>query len=890
MKLFYNYIKILGFLILIVFQNNSYGTHLVGGTLYYKLLAEGASANTYQITLDIYRDCSATTDFNNLVYIGVFRGDTKDSLPTINLNMVKREFVEPVLDSCVVSPPGLCYERAVYKGTIVLAKFSGGYYLSWQRCCRNGTILNIVDPLDQGMALDAFIPNMMITPNSSPVFNKIATTFICMNKPFIEDMSARDTTTENDSLVYVLATPLDGGSKTYPIPGTINSPNGFGHIYPPPHPTTNWQPPYSLTNIIGGPPFMSINSQTGIITALPQIIGQFVYSVLVYEYRNGIKISETRRDIQVNVVPCPYNAPPQVGLQNNTQSIGDTLFFYAGEDACYKFNLTDNNVVYAPDKLTISATGDLLAPGGNGIVAPYATFSAPQGQTSPVVAELCWATGCKQLGQGSFDITVTDNNDCPSPNITTKRFFFKVVSGRAVPPDVRCVSVTGANQTTITWVNPAWNKLRGFKEYVLERNNVTAWTALATITDSLQTTFIDNTALNANTQSYCYRLSTFKICPNPFVGIPGQSACSILATATPMSAVTALVEWTPPYNVWQPVAYNVWANPVVGTSEIAGTVIDSTHFTFLGCTFNGYLNIHLQDPLTGCEVISGNSNAINLVELAAPDIDLCVASVRTDDSGVDLNWDIFQGTDFLYYRVYRANTGSSNFTMITEIKDVNTINYTDFTALVDSQSYCYYVEKSDLCNRIQKTGKDCTLKITGRGEDYRAYLKWNNYSGWSPAATEVELWETNQGVPQNLIASLNTATTTYTMTDVIDEKAQYCYKVKAIRADSLACFEAWSNETCVTFAPTLYFPNAFTPNGDGKNDYFSPIGIYEKEFDLYIYSRWGTMIYHTQQQEPGWDGTYKGQPAPEGVYVFRAKTLGYKGEEIKKTGTVTLIR
>lgn len=877
--------------------------HLVGGTLTYRLLSTGTSQNNYEITLDVFRDCNSSTQFDGKVYIGIFKGDTKGSVGDLTLFQTLEEYVQPVLDSCVKVPPDLCYQHAVYKGIKSLPIRTSGYYLTWERCCRNNTILNIKDPEGTGMALYAFIPDLSIQ-NSTPVFNVEsykAKTFVCAGLPYIDDMSAngKDSVDNNhpvyyDSLIYELTAPLTGGTPDNPQPGDPNGPGCPGNCEqtsPPPYPTVIWQNPYNLNNILGGTPALSINRFTGIITGYPQQIGQFVYSVLVSEYRNGKLLSQVRRDIQVNVVQCPVNVPPQIASEPSSQISGDTLIFYAGEETCFNFDITDVNMgAVAADRLTIDVDGDLLAPGGNGFVAPFATFTAPSLAYSPINASLCWFTDCKQIGEGEFHLKVSDENKCPSKNITEKTYFFKVLPGRATAPNVRCVSVTGANEITVTWKNPTANKLRGFTGYILERNDGTTWSTLAIITDSLQTTFIDATALNANTKSYCYRLATSKICPNPFVGTTGTEACSMIATATPITSVQALVEWAPPYKVWSPSDYNVWAFETGLTPLKAATVRDSTNYTFLGCTFDGYLQIRLQDPLTGCQVYSGISNSISLLDLIPADIDLCVASVSTDDSGIDLNWDKFIGDDFLYYRIYRAEAGSSNFTMIKEINDLNVITYKDASASVDKMSYCYYIEKSDLCGNVQRTGTDCSMHIGSAGEEYQIYLKWNNYIGWQPAANNVELWETKDGITQNLVATFGSGTTATIIKDVVDSKAVYCYKVKSIRNESNACYEAWSNETCVSFPPTLYFPNAFTPNGDGDNDTYSAVGIYAKSYDLYIYNRWGTLVFHTQSQEQGWDGTINGVPAPEGAYVFRAKVIGYEDEVIQKTGTVTLIR
>ncbi len=69
----------------------------------------------------------------------------------------------------------------------------------------------------------------------------------------------------------------------------------------------------------------------------------------------------------------------------------------------------------------------------------------------------------------------------------------------------------------------------------------------------------------------------------------------------------------------------------------------------------------------------------------------------------------------------------------------------------------------------------------------------------------------------------------------------------------------------------IYVPNAFTPNGDGKNDIFFPIisGIDTDEYKLLIFNRWGELIFETSHPSEGWDGTYKGLMSQQDVYVWK---------------------
>ncbi len=93
--------------------------------------------------------------------------------------------------------------------------------------------------------------------------------------------------------------------------------------------------------------------------------------------------------------------------------------------------------------------------------------------------------------------------------------------------------------------------------------------------------------------------------------------------------------------------------------------------------------------------------------------------------------------------------------------------------------------------------------------------------------------------------------------------------------------------------PALYFPSAFTPDGNGLNDAFGPVGENVEDYDMTIYDRWGKLIFRSQSQNDWWDGTIGGQPVQEGVYVWRASyQYTYRGETkvLNLKGTITLIR
>ncbi len=90
----------------------------------------------------------------------------------------------------------------------------------------------------------------------------------------------------------------------------------------------------------------------------------------------------------------------------------------------------------------------------------------------------------------------------------------------------------------------------------------------------------------------------------------------------------------------------------------------------------------------------------------------------------------------------------------------------------------------------------------------------------------------------------------------------------------------------------IYIPTIFTPNNDGINDVFAITAQDVMEYELQIYDRWGELVFMTQSQSDNWDGTYRGQNAPEGTYSWQIKySNSYQPTEIlTQTGTVLLTR
>jgi gliding motility-associated-like protein len=99
---------------------------------------------------------------------------------------------------------------------------------------------------------------------------------------------------------------------------------------------------------------------------------------------------------------------------------------------------------------------------------------------------------------------------------------------------------------------------------------------------------------------------------------------------------------------------------------------------------------------------------------------------------------------------------------------------------------------------------------------------------------------------------------------------------------------------CLIIGPaySLYIPNAFSPNGDGKNETFAPKGEFVTDFKMYIFDRWGMMLYYTEDINKGWPGTVNGgtRICQEDSYVYLIQATDNLGQIHKYIGKVTLLK
>lgn len=340
--------------------NESKASHIVGGDVHF----EQTGPNTYFVTLRTFRDWCNGIDFSATLTARIYDNVTNASITTFTMNRVLRD-TTIFGDECY-TPTGICNSVQFFTGTVTLANNPNGYYFSYSTSNRNSSITNI--NFSAGKVWYAQIPDPALAGgNDSPKWGAYPSDgYLCINNVKLLDLSCTDA--DGDSLVYSLVNPTNTGTtKPFSLAG--------------------WNAGYSLANILGPGSMMTIDPQTGIISARPGAAGVYVFAVRCEEYRNGVKIGEVELDLQYEALNCTYDLPPTFPPYPEVNS----LTF--DQNGCFDILATDPNPT---DTFFMTVNSNAYTFGA------YATLPAPN--VTPA---------------GTYTFTYIDTNTGMPVNLTT---------------------------------------------------------------------------------------------------------------------------------------------------------------------------------------------------------------------------------------------------------------------------------------------------------------------------------------------------------------------------------------------------------------------------------------------------------------------------------------
>jgi gliding motility-associated-like protein len=806
-------------------------THIVGGEMTYTYLGN----NQYKLRLDLYIDCingnpeAINSDRNAL--FAIYYGNTREMVPGYPVSVARSGPVRITKTNynCIAVLPNACVDHYWYERTVTLAPRTGGYYVSFQRCCRNGTITNIVDPGGSGANYWNFIPNANdVGNNNSAVFKELPPNFLCTNTALRFDHSAKDA--DGDSLVYSLTTPYTGGDRDFPRPDDgVN-----GMMDRPLFDLIQWRNAYTATDPINGFPKMSIDPETGYLTLTPTLVGQFVVGISVKEYRKGKFLNETIRDYQFNVQACVINVMAS---------------FFAPKFICgfnYSFtNYSQGAQRYFWDFGVANRTDDT-----SNATRPLFTFPEPGEYTVKLIA---FKNNCSD----TFKLTVNvvkpvepnlpqDTVLCPgatltlNSDITGDAYWWNTgAKTNSITVNAPGSYIIGVSQKTCVWYD---TMQIDYDRTVVDAYGDTLFCSNETFTKTIGAKPVDKATyrwsnnVNEREQTisnkgwYTVKMRTQYGCESTdSVRVDQYSDVNVSVSDT-TACFGRPITFKAIYD--DPTAQISWSNgslgPTMTTSQSGAYVVKAT--VGLCSKIDNFQydyfprELELGPDLVYCDRID--------TILSAPQSDF--KSVVWNDEITGQN-----------YRLREA--GFVKISVITK------------NGCIERDSLMVRLFQSPLLN----LGPDTTMclsenPILDAGFGMRSY-KWNN----GQTGRYVKAYDSGFYVVE--ITS-----------------SEGCRSIDSI----------WINKRKDLFSSDIYMPNAFTPNGDGLNDLY-PMNQYQvkgAEYRLWLYNRWGEKLAEFSHSDGNWDGLVKGNSAPEGVYVYKITWLGCDNQRRTLYGDFTLLR
>ncbi len=313
-------------LISLLFSLGAQATHIIGGDM--SMRAVGTTPGLFLLQLNQYWDETKTSSANRDASVTLLVYRKQNPVLVEQITLLLKETLPLTFDNAACATlRQLNFTQAKYYETYQFdtSKYTdpGGYYIVWERCCRNDNLTNVNSNTADGAGMVFYlefppmIKNGARFSNSAPDFRLPNGDYICINKPFTFNAGATDA--DGDQLKYSLVTPLNGYTNR-------SVPSSFDQSPRDDYPTVSWAPGYSLTNIIPGNPPLTISPSTGQLTVRASQVGLFLFSVQCEEYRNGVLIGVVRRDFQLPVVDCSKNTPPPAVVMANGKPASDVAW------------------------------------------------------------------------------------------------------------------------------------------------------------------------------------------------------------------------------------------------------------------------------------------------------------------------------------------------------------------------------------------------------------------------------------------------------------------------------------------------------------------------------------------------------------------------------------
>ncbi|RPD50687.1 PKD domain-containing protein [Paracnuella aquatica] len=841
--------------------------HGKGGMLTYEYLGVGAAPNTtkYRITGTHYIDCGGTQFTETAIFVGIFDGAGNKLLRTLTIQKSGQDSIYKKSFGCINPAPNVCFVVATYVQEVELANNAAGYLLVEQECCRIVGIQNLVASNSYGSTFTATVPGGANRRNSSPQFAARDTAVICYSSFFRLDMSATDA--DGDSLSYAFCSALTGGS------GSQRQPNPPAD---PPYNEVGYSAGYSGAIPLGTS--VTINPRTGMISGTaPAVTGKYIVSVCVSEYRNGMLIATTKKEVQVEVANCKLSAAVLQPEYINCNSFTSTFENENpnAEVATYSWDFgvsginTDVSTAQRPS-YTYPDTGRYVVK-----LKVSTTNGCTDSTTTEVAVYPGFAAGFSIDGscyQSPFVFTDTTKatygvvnkwkwNIFPVTNSTDQNITHQFSGVGQYPVSMIVSSSKGCIDTIETTVNvyDRPDLKLGFKDTLIcsidtlqlraSGAGTYQWTATngsgrildaATATPRVfpqDTTFYKVTL----TEKTCVATDTVRVAVLPFITVQLPADTSICRGDSiqllPQSRALQY-QWTPATGMDNATARNPMVAPNVTTSYRVTANLG-----------------RCQDEATMVVKVAPYPQAF-----AGRDTLICY------DTDVRLQGDMVASA-------FRWNPSSTLTPANSLLPLARPLQPTAYVLTVSDTLGCpKEVSDTVLVGVVPRifadAGRDTAVVA---GQPLQLQASGGDAYQWSP------LFGLNNPDIANPVALLDRETETITYRVSVERDG--CYATDSIKV------------VVYKLGADILVPSAFSPNGDGRNDVLKPILVGMKSLtEFQVYNRWGQLVYSTRTAGQGWDGRIGGSAQGSGVYVFLATGTTFDDRKIVRKGTVMLVR
>ncbi|UPT66539.1 MAG: gliding motility-associated C-terminal domain-containing protein [Sphingobacteriales bacterium JAD_PAG50586_3] len=813
--------RLYAILFFFLLAGNTMASHLMGGEITWTCLGGGQ----FRFTMRVYRDCNGIP----MPQPATLRVHNNPNLTGIQLTLVSQIDISPQCNgsgptiNCAmgntINPiPGAVEEFVFQSAPITLTGTPPpqGWIFTYDDCCRNNAITNLVNPGSTGMTLRAIMYSyngLNESPcfDSSPVFAERPAIIICAGSPFQYNHNAYDP--DLDSLHYEWASPLDelaGGPfiAASNLPPTLIFSGGYTIASPLPNPNQN-------PNNVGA----VLNQSSGEVSFTPYTMGLFVTTVKVQSFKCGQLVAEIFREIQIVILNCGANFPPTVTPPFNGNTSFD-LTVTAGD--LVNFDLDGLDTEYLPigtqQSVTITSTGgqygaNFTNPNAGCNFPPCATLQPPSpiqgtpGQGASTTFN--WQTDCNHIAQNPGCIAETNryvfvfrvrDDYCPAPSQNIVTVTITVVAQPTEPsPDLRCVSVLPNGDVQLTWI-PVPNLVNTFDSYHIYSS--TSANGPFTVVDSIfniNTATYTHVGAGANSQSIYYMIKTRSGCGGIIFSPPLDTLQSIYLSVTdPSNGTVGQLDWNPLSTPPPPTSlgtYSVFKDFPLGTWNQIGTTQALTYSDPLNvCSDSIYYRVEIGDA-SGC-TSSSNIDG-ELFQNITPPAGVVIDSVSVDANGnAIIGWEPAVDIDVVGYIIYQ-NIGG-NWVPIDTVAGYNNTSYINPNSTADAASEQYAIAAYDSCGGYGNYGQyhqTIYLQADVDACTGEALLDWNAYINMVPSQNSFNVFVSQNNGPYSLVGSVGATTTNYTAQS-LQPGITYCYFVQA--TDANGTVSSSSNTACVT--------------------------------------------------------------------------------------------